>query len=129
MIRRPPRSTRTDTLFPYTTLFRSAVDGMPDMTAGAPKVAKTSNRGSKPGERRGGRTKGVPNKAPASLRDIDRQYTEEAVNGLVAVLRELKDTAAARGSAANSILESRYGKHSTPLTGPENGGPRQFRRT
>src|SRR3546814_14459361 len=25
MIRRPPRSTRTDTLFPYTTLFRSAL--------------------------------------------------------------------------------------------------------
>src|SRR3546814_5645992 len=25
MMRRPPRSTRTDTLFPYTTLFRSAV--------------------------------------------------------------------------------------------------------
>src|SRR3546814_17951785 len=31
MIRRPPRSTRTDTLFPYTTLFRSllnAVEGL-----------------------------------------------------------------------------------------------------
>src|SRR3546814_988632 len=29
MIRRPPRSTRTDTLFPYTTLFRSpTADGM-----------------------------------------------------------------------------------------------------
>src|SRR3546814_10979820 len=27
MIRRPPRSTRTDTLFPYTTLFRSYVEG------------------------------------------------------------------------------------------------------
>src|SRR3546814_14397918 len=27
MKRRPPRSTRTDTLFPYTTLFRSAVTG------------------------------------------------------------------------------------------------------
>src|SRR3546814_4927176 len=26
MIRRPPRSTRTDTLFPYTTLFRSAAE-------------------------------------------------------------------------------------------------------
>src|SRR3546814_6742611 len=26
MIRRPPRSTRTDTLFPYTTLFRSVRD-------------------------------------------------------------------------------------------------------
>src|SRR3546814_14132151 len=28
MIRRPPRSTRTDTLFPYTTLFRSGVGGI-----------------------------------------------------------------------------------------------------
>src|SRR3546814_10862092 len=29
MIRRPPRSTRTDTLFPYTTLFRSIVSAVP----------------------------------------------------------------------------------------------------
>src|SRR3546814_1019584 len=29
MIRRPPRSTRTDTLFPYTTLFRSLRGGIP----------------------------------------------------------------------------------------------------
>src|SRR3546814_4719065 len=29
MIRRPPRSTRTDTLFPYTTLFRSATKPQP----------------------------------------------------------------------------------------------------
>src|SRR3546814_14591649 len=29
MIRRPPRSTRTDTLFPYTTLFRSCDDPAP----------------------------------------------------------------------------------------------------
>src|SRR3546814_1568227 len=28
MIRRPPRSTRTDTLFPYTTLFRSAFNAI-----------------------------------------------------------------------------------------------------
>src|SRR3546814_12850266 len=35
MIRRPPRSTRTDTLFPYTTLFRSPPDdaGRSAMTA------------------------------------------------------------------------------------------------
>src|SRR3546814_5316085 len=31
MIRRPPRSTRTDTLFPYTTLFRSAPSGGSDL--------------------------------------------------------------------------------------------------
>src|SRR3546814_2790606 len=33
MIRRPPRSTRTDTLFPYTTLFRSPSD----ISAGLPR--------------------------------------------------------------------------------------------
>src|SRR3546814_19753212 len=30
MIRRPPRSTRTDTLFPYTTLFRSQLQSLPE---------------------------------------------------------------------------------------------------
>src|SRR3546814_9746118 len=35
MIRRPPRSTRTDTLFPYTTLFRSSrSDPQASMTTG-----------------------------------------------------------------------------------------------
>src|SRR3546814_1361566 len=38
MIRRPPRSTRTDTLFPYTTLFRSAVGGVDLDDAGAQTV-------------------------------------------------------------------------------------------
>src|SRR3546814_8943393 len=43
MIRRPPRSTRTDTLFPYTTLFRSlgagaVIDG--DGVAGLDKVPR-----------------------------------------------------------------------------------------
>src|SRR3546814_18444448 len=33
MIRRPPRSTRTDTLFPYTTLFLSEVVDQVDQTA------------------------------------------------------------------------------------------------
>src|SRR3546814_9068487 len=47
MIRRPPRSTRTDTLFPYTTLFRSArrpqlVEAhiaVHDVAAGKPELA------------------------------------------------------------------------------------------
>src|SRR3546814_20389152 len=30
MVRRPPRSTRTDTLFPYTTLFRSQIAALLD---------------------------------------------------------------------------------------------------
>src|SRR3546814_19927173 len=36
MIRRPPRSTRTDTLFPYTTLFRSADGGKPEVLKRSP---------------------------------------------------------------------------------------------
>src|SRR3546814_2795177 len=32
MIRRPPRSTRTDTLFPYTTLFRSMLVALVDVS-------------------------------------------------------------------------------------------------
>src|SRR3546814_1636566 len=40
MVRRPPRSTRTDTLFPYTTLFRSpAGDAIP------PDIAQMRTRG------------------------------------------------------------------------------------
>src|SRR3546814_6160046 len=34
MIRRPPRSTRTDTLFPYTTLFRAKIIGAGNRCAG-----------------------------------------------------------------------------------------------
>src|SRR3546814_12809605 len=37
MIRRPPRSTRTDTLFPYTTLFRS-LDAVIDTVVGAARA-------------------------------------------------------------------------------------------
>src|SRR3546814_18980848 len=38
MIRRPPRSTRTDTLFPYTTLFRSLFEGGLHAAPRLPKV-------------------------------------------------------------------------------------------
>src|SRR3546814_12308914 len=68
MIRRPPRSTRTDTLFPYTTLFRSpelTLVGVIDADLGLEggdlragertyqqiaQVAGRAGRGSKPGE-------------------------------------------------------------------------------
>src|SRR3546814_7665479 len=44
MIRRPPRSTRTDTLFPYTTLFRSPVDHARDVVALAERVAQHAHQ-------------------------------------------------------------------------------------
>lgn len=93
------------------------------------KVAKASNRGSKPGERRGGRQPGTPNKATASIRDIAREYTQEAINALVEVLRGGEGIPhAAQVSAAKEILDRGYGKASTVLTGDENGGPVQVTR-
>ena len=76
--------------------------------------------GARPGS---GRKKGSPNKATASLRDIAREYTDEAVKGLVAVLRNAGEPAAARVAAANAILDRGYGKASTVLSGDEDGGP------
>src|SRR3546814_16681351 len=46
MIRRPPRSTRTDTLFPYTTLFRSLLDlPAPAARGGDDAVEQVERRG------------------------------------------------------------------------------------
>src|SRR3546814_3598483 len=60
MIRRPPRSTRTDTLFPYTTLFRSLRPRQPRRAAGtavhaggAHGVDEAVVRGRVAGEHRG----------------------------------------------------------------------------
>src|SRR3546814_12326262 len=41
MIRRPPRSTRTDTLFPYTTLFRSKMIRHYEALELIPKASRT----------------------------------------------------------------------------------------
>lgn len=77
------------------------------------KVAKSSNRGSKPGERRGGRAKGTPNKATAAIRDIAGQYTEQAVSALVSILAGGEGIpAAAQVAAAKELLDRAHGKPS-----------------
>src|SRR3546814_6361667 len=48
MIRRPPRATRTDTLFPYTTLFRSEAPG-PKSPGGQGRRGRGQSRGSSGG--------------------------------------------------------------------------------
>src|SRR3546814_5403472 len=58
MTRRPPRSTRTDTLFPYTTLFRSAQELLGDAhhaaVAGARRAGGSGRAGSPGGAGRSG---------------------------------------------------------------------------
>src|SRR3546814_9828924 len=44
MIRRPPRSTRTDTLFPYTTLFRSVRRECPRLISTARSASRSRDR-------------------------------------------------------------------------------------
>src|SRR3546814_15807521 len=48
MIRRPPRSTRTDTLFPYTTLFRSVAGDFPGVEDRHPADADPCGAGGEP---------------------------------------------------------------------------------
>src|SRR3546814_13752364 len=71
MIRRPPRSTRTDTLFPYTTLFRSAGKGVLgiDVVMDGGRGGRASH-GEQDRERRGnGAESNVHRRPPQDCRD------------------------------------------------------------
>src|SRR3546814_1155725 len=85
MIRRPPRSTRTDTLFPYTTLFRSGVlaYGRPAVFGRQPLQMLVGNFIQKT------RTHGVP-RLPmqhAALRQRQVQRSEEHTSELQSLMR------------------------------------------
>src|SRR3546814_2842020 len=98
MIRRPPRSTRTDTLFPYTTLFRSVtgqaqVRGSADLAYGN-RICAT---GQQPGiwinikrNEEGPRARHPSSSAlPAQLRKADRgqRRSEEHTSELQSLMR------------------------------------------
>lgn len=86
------------------------------------KTAKTSNRGSKPGERRGGRKSGTPNKATAEIREIARKYAPGVIKEL-ARLATQAESEAARVSAIREILDRGFGKSPQPMDGDGQGGP------
>jgi hypothetical protein len=67
--------------------------------------------GSQPGERRGGRRKGTPNKNTAALAALAREHTEEALNVLVKLMRTSKNEVA-RQRAADSLLDRGWGRPS-----------------
>src|SRR3546814_20046628 len=71
MIRRPPRSTRTDTLFPYTTLFRSHLRTAPPLVALPDAKASGANLHG----HRGGRSRRGPGRtATAGSRSVRRRH-------------------------------------------------------
>lgn len=65
-----------------------------------------------PRQKTGGRKKGTPNKVTAEIMQYTRQYTEDAVNALVTVMRNPDSPPQARVSAANALLDRAYGKPS-----------------
>lgn len=81
--------------------------------------------GKRPGA---GRRPGQANKLTAekkrTLTEIARDHTEEAMAVLVGIMNDRKAPAAARASAANSVIDRGWGKpaQSMELTGSE-GGP------
>src|SRR3546814_1550167 len=83
MIRRPPRSTRTDTLFPYTTLFRSRADAR---RSRKPRKARPQPRQKGPAGRQG--SQGRRGRARAGARFAARgQRSEEHTSELQSLMR------------------------------------------
>lgn len=68
------------------------------------------------GQKTGGRTKGTPNKANADLRALAQQYTAEAVETLVEIMRS-GESEAARATAADKLLDRGHGKATQILGG------------
>lgn len=78
------------------------------------------------GKRSGaGRPRGSVNKATDDIKALAREYTGEALEALVAVVRD-GESEAARVSAANALLDRGYGKPSQVLSGDSEGGPHRF---
>ena len=79
--------------------------------------------GSKPGERRGGRKKGIPNTNTAIIREKARQYGDEALQLHVVLMRDKKLPHDLRMKAAGVILDRAYGKPAQPIVNDEDDAP------
>jgi hypothetical protein len=69
-----------------------------------------SGGGSRPGERRGGRKAGTPNKVTAELAGLARVHTAEALATLVRIANDRDAPGAARDAAATAVLDRGDGK-------------------
>ena len=58
----------------------------------------------------GGRQRGTPNRATASLKALAGNYTAQALETLASIMNDVEQSAAARVAAANSLLDRAHGK-------------------
>jgi hypothetical protein len=78
------------------------------------------------GQKTGGRCLGSRNKinrATADLRAVAGQYTAEAIDTLVAIMRAESAPLAARVMAARELLDRGHGKPAQAITGPDGSSP------
>jgi hypothetical protein len=68
-----------------------------------------AGRGSKPGERRGGRQAGTPNKATADIKALAQVHGAKAVKELARLAVEA-ESESARVAAIKELLDRGYGK-------------------
>jgi hypothetical protein len=61
------------------------------------------------GAKTGGRQKGTPNKATADVKEAAQAYTVEAVEALVAIMRD-SESDAAKVAAVKELLDRAHGK-------------------
>jgi hypothetical protein len=72
-------------------------------------------RGAKPGERRGGRKKGTPNKVTADVRAACLLHSTAAIETLVRICSDTAAPAQAQVQAAKELLDRAYGKSPQPI--------------
>src|SRR3546814_2575724 len=106
MIRRPPRSTRTDTLFPYTTLFRSATSAWISTSTGRVPSIPANTQAPDTSSWRSDRNSadGLPTSiSPASVR------SEEHTSELQALLRISYAVFCLKTQLVNPLNAKHYG--------------------
>lgn len=77
--------------------------------------------GSKPGERRGGRKPGVPNKATAEIKSLAQQWGPQAIATLAEIMTSAEHASPARVAAAKELIDRGYGKavQALEMSGPD----------
>ena len=68
-----------------------------------------------------GRKRGVANKVTRELRELAREYTEEAVSALVRILRDKTAPASTQVAAATALLDRGYGRPAQHVDAEING--------
>jgi len=82
------------------------------------------SRGSKPGERRGGRQAGTPNKATAEIKEAAREFGPAAIARLAELSGLMPGTPGAESEqtqlgAMRELLDRGYGKAAQAITGAD----------